>query len=320
MKQFLLKVNKVRDKMKSGEYERYKEESLKKAIKVKSKIRQAMGNYLRKQGFTEISPVIISPETDPLYHATGKAGFEYYNGKYQLTRSMILHKQISLLSLDKIFVFSPNVRLEPIELADTGKHLVEFSQLDLEVKGASREDVLDLGEGLLVDVLSKIKKECKEELEYFDRDLKMPDTPFERIKYHHAYNKYGRIFEEVLSQDREKPFWLIDIPSEDREFYDKEDPSRPGILRDMDLIYPEGFGEALSGGEREYEPENIKTRIEEQDLDPEDFAMYLEYANKGLPQSAGFGIGLERLTRYVCGLDDIKDTLLFPKMPGTVKL
>ncbi len=306
--------------MKTGDYERYSDESLKNAVRIKSKIRHAMGDYLRKQGFTEISPVIISPETDPLYHATGKADFDYYEGRYQLTRSMILHKQISLLSLEKIFVFSPNVRLEPIELADTGKHLVEFTQLDLEVLDASREDMLELGEGLLVHTLSEVKKDCKDELEYFGRDITIPETPFERIKYHHAYNKYGRIFEEVLSQENEEPFWLIDIPSEDREFYDREDPKRPGILRDMDLIYPEGFGEALSGGEREYVPEKIKKRIEEQELDLEDFGMYLEYAEKGLPQSAGFGIGLERLTRYVCGLDDIKDTLLFPKMPGTVKL
>ncbi len=306
--------------MKTGDYERYSDESLKNAVRIKSKIRHAMGDYLRKQGFTEISPVIISPETDPLYHATGKADFDYYEGRYQLTRSMILHKQISLLSLEKIFVFSPNVRLEPIELADTGKHLVEFTQLDLEVLDASREDMLELGEGLLVHTLSEVKKDCKDELEYFGRDITIPETPFERIKYHHAYNKYGRIFEEVLSQENEEPFWLIDIPSEDREFYDREDPKRPGILRDMDLIYPEGFGEALSGGERECVPEKIKKRIEEQELDLEDFGMYLEYAEKGLPQSAGFGIGLERLTRYVCGLDDIKDTLLFPKMPGTVKL
>ncbi|MFW6376325.1 MAG: amino acid--tRNA ligase-related protein, partial [Thermoplasmatota archaeon] len=167
--------------MKAGEYERYADESLAKAIRVKSKIRQSIGNFLRNKGFTEISPVIISPETDPLYHATGRADFEYYEGIYQLTRSMIFHKQISLLSMDKIFVFSPNVRLEPIELVDTGKHLVEFTQLDLEVKGASREDILELGEGLLVHVLSEVNEDCKDELEHFGRDIKIPDTPFERI-------------------------------------------------------------------------------------------------------------------------------------------
>ncbi|MFW6040636.1 MAG: asparagine synthetase A [Thermoplasmatota archaeon] len=301
-------------------YNRFFDERIKNAIKVKSEIRKAMGDYLREQGFVEISPIVISPETDPLFHATGSAGFEYYEGRYQLTRSMILHKQISLLAFDKVFAFSPNVRLEPIELADTGKHLVEFTQLDLEVAGASRKDILDLGEGLLVSVINYIKENCKNKLEFFDRELKTPKIPFERIKYHHAYNQYGRIFEEVLSQEKKDPFWLIDIPSENREFYDKEDPQRPGILNDMDLIYPEGFGEALSGGEREYEKDKIVKRIEEQGLNSEDFCKYLSFAESGLKPSAGFGIGLERMTRYVCGLEEIKDAILFPKIPGSISL
>ncbi len=306
--------------MKKGCYDRYSEERLKNAINVKSCIREAMGNYLRNNGFTEISPVIISPETDPLHHSTGKAGFEYYKGRYQLTKSMILHKQISLLALDKVFVFSPNVRLEPVELADTGKHLVEFTQLDLEVAGATRDDILTIVEELVTHVLNHVKDKCKEELDYFDRELNIPKPPFEKIKYHHAYNKYGRIFEEVLSHEKQQPFWIIDFPSDEREFYDREDPSRPGILMDMDLIYPEGFGEALSGGEREFDPKRIVGRMNEQELELEEFKLYLEFAEKGLPSSAGFGIGLERMTRFVCGLNDIKDTCLFPKMPGTIGL
>jgi len=130
--------------------ERCTGEKMKHVLEVKTEIKKALGNYLRNNGFKEISPVVISPETDPLYHATGKAEFEYYGKKFQLTKSMILHKQISILTHDKIFVFSPNIRLEPVELADTGKHLVEFTQLDLEVSGAERDDLLELGENLLV--------------------------------------------------------------------------------------------------------------------------------------------------------------------------
>lgn len=313
----------TRDEGKAGKEERYKrysDKDVKKAVKVKSRLRKILGDILREKGFVEISPVVISPETDPLYHATGTAEFEYYEGKYQLTRSMILHKQIAMLSFDKIFTFSPNVRLEPVELIDTGKHLVEFTQLDLEIAGYSREDLIELGEELLLQTVSRIKKVCEKELDHFERDLNVPQKSLERVRYHHAYSEYGRIFEEVLSQEKEEPFWLIDIPSDDREFYDREDPSRPGILRDMDLIYPEGYGEALSGGEREHEKERIEKRLEEQGLDPKNFQRYLGFAEKGLPPSAGFGLGLERLTRFVCGLDEVKDTVLFPKVPGKISL
>jgi len=88
-------------------------------------------------------------------------------------------------------------------------------------------------------------------------------------------------------------------------------------LRDMDLIYPEGFGEALSGGEREYEHQRIRKRIEQFGMKPEVLNWLLEFAKLGIPKSTGFGIGVERLTRFCCGLKRIEDVSLFPKVPGS---
>lgn len=84
----------------------------------------------------------------------------------------------------------------------------------------------------------------------------------------------------------------------------------------MDLIYPEGYGEALSGGEREYKFDKIKNRIINKGQSLTQFEGYLKLAKNNLPQSAGFGIGIERLTRFICGLDNIEETSLFPKIPG----
>lgn len=102
----------------------------------------------------------------------------------------------------------------------------------------------------------------------------------------------------------------------DREFYDRESDKKPGVLVDMDLIWPEGFGEALSGGEREYEYDKIVTRIKKQGLKVEDFIVYLQLVRQGLCKSAGFGTGIERFTRYVCGAKRIEEVSLFPKIPG----
>ncbi len=302
------------------QYQRASSETVKHALKVQSEVLHATGGFLREQGFIEILPVIMSPVTDPLRHATGKAEVEHYQHRYQLTRSMIFHKQMALLAHDKIFAFSPNIRLEPIELADTGRHLVEFTQLDLEVKGATRTEVMDLGEGLLVSALSRAKECCGEELEFFKRDLVIPDRPFKAMTYREVYDRYGGEFEAIVSQLHEEPVWIVDMALEAREFYDREDPQRPGILVDMDLLYPEGFAEALSGGEREHTYDRALTRIEAMGLDPEDFRLYLEFAKRGLPASAGFGIGIERLTRFICGLKRIEDAALFPKIPGRLSL
>lgn len=302
------------------QYRQVRSEMVRRAIMIQSEVLRASSDFLRQKGFVQILPVIVSPVTDPLRHATGRAEVEYYEHTYQLTKSMIFHKQISLLSHDRIFAFSPNVRLEAMERADTGRHLFEFSQLDLEVKEAKREEVMNLAEDLLVYTLTQVKQNCADTLEFFNRDLIIPHKPFKRIAYQEAYDQYVGDFEVIISQQHTEPVWIVDMGIEAREFYDREYPDRPGYLVDMDLLYPEGFGEALSGGEREHSYESIIRRIEGMDAKPEDFQLYLEFARRGLPASAGFGIGLERLTRFISGLKRIQDAALFPKVPGRLSL
>ncbi len=287
-------------------------------LKIQSEIRKIFGEELRKKDFIEISPVILSPITDPLNHPTAPANINCYGKNYNITQSMIFHKQLALRNLEKIFVFSPNVRIEPADRKDTGRHLFEFTQLDLEVKDAKREDVMRLCEELLTATIESIKKNYSKELKMLGRDLITPKMPFKQIKYEDAYKRYGKDFETMISKKHKEPVWIVDIPLKDREFYDKEDPENPGYLRDMDLIYPEGYGEALSGGEREYEYERIKERIGKKGQKFSQFKEYLDLAKDDLPASAGFGIGIERLTRFICGLKSIEEATLFPKIPGKI--
>ena len=297
-------------------YNRLFSSELTNVIKIKSNVRAAMANFLRDEGFVEISPVILSPITDPLRHETLNGTITYYGHSYALTKSMILHKQMALLSFEKIFSFSPNVRLETVEKKETGKHLFEFTQLDLEMRYASREEVMELAERLLIHVLREVKKACREELSEFGREVRVPSRPFERIQFGEAYERYGNEFEAALSNVAEEPFWIVDFPIWKREFYDKEFEHRPGILKDMDMIYPEGYGEGLSGGEREYEYSKVKERIEASGLDTSLYLPYLEIVKRGIYPSAGFGIGLERLVRFICRLEDVGKAALFPKIPG----
>jgi len=315
------KIGKGKEAILAKKYhERFSNPAIKEMLVVKTQVRNAMANYLFNKGFLEISAVMVSPETDPLCHDVFSTDFEYYGETYTITKSMILHKLMAVIGVDKFFCFSPNIRLEVIETAHSGRHLFEFTQLDLEIKNASRDDLLKLGEEIFTHVFTEVKKNCKKQLEFFERDLKIPETPFKRIVFTEAMDKHGEDFEVILSEEMEDPFWLIDIPDWKREFYDKEDPKRPGILLDMDIIYPEGFGEGLSGGMRENEYEKIKERIIRQNLDLDDYKLYLELAKLGLPPSGGFGIGIERITRYICGIKHVKDATLFPKIPGELSL
>ncbi len=289
-------------------------------LKVESEVIGAAREFLGREGFVELLPVIVAPITDPLHHNTDRAVIQAYGGHWHLTRSMIFHKQAAVAVCEKIFSFSPNIRVEPPDWRETGRHLWEFVQLDLEVRGGTRDELMDLGERLFVYVLSRVREQCRRELESLGRELAVPSRPFPAITYREARAEGGEDFETALSRKMKTPFWIIDFPIEAREFYDREDPKRPGILLDMDLVYPEGYGEALSGGEREYLPERIRKRIELQGLDPAQYQNLLSLSEEGLPPSAGFGIGIERLVRYICGLAHVSEARLFPRVPGELAL
>ena len=296
------------------------EKKLEIALKINTTVRAEMGAFLRDRGFVEIPPVIFSTVTDPLNHPVYDPSFEYEGTRYALTKSMIFHKQIIVQKIPKIFTFSPNVRLEMPEKAKTGRHLLEFTQLDLEVKGATREELMQLGEELFIHTVSKVMEKHSEELAMLGRKLHVPAKPFKAYKYTDAEARYGPEFESILSEKSTDPFWIIDIPLKQREFYDREKDDEPGILRDMDLIYPEGYCEALSGGEREYDLERIKERILKKGQTFEQFKWFLEFAKGGLELSCGFGIGIERLVRYICGFQRIEEVHPFPKVPGKVSV
>ncbi len=285
-------------------------------LKVQAEMLKAITDFMYLKKVTQLMPVIISPVTDPLCHDVFDAKIKYYDQDLQLTKSMLLHKQISLMSegRDKIYCISPNIRLEKKSYNHTGKHLIEFSQVDFEFKERRKEDVMQFMEELIVYVIEKVKEECGEELSYLSSQVKVPKTPFEVFSSKDLKREHGDDFETILSKKMKEPFWIIDYK---REFYDREDPVKPGTFLNYDLVYPYGFGEALSGGEREFEYERIAKRMEESGVDTKQYEHYLELAKrKILPRTAGAGFGVERLLRYICGVKHIGEVTLFPKVPG----
>ena len=286
------------------------------ALRINGTVRSYFSEFLRNMGYLEIPPVIYSTATDPLNHPVFDTSFEYYGQKYSITKSMIFHKQIAVQYLGKIFTFSPNVRLETSDKASTGRHLSEFTQIDIECLNATRDDMISLAENMISGVIAEVKNKNSQDLTDLKRILNQPEKPFVKIRYEDALSQHGKHFEDVLSAKMSDPFWIIDIPVNEREFYDREDPENEGYLMDMDLIYPEGFGEAISGGEREFEIEKILQRVALKGQSPDQFKWFIEAASGGLLPSAGFGIGIERLVRYLCGFPKIEMVTPFPKVPG----
>ena len=300
-------------------------------LRIQNEILSALHDFLRNEGFIEILAPIIGPVTDPGIRGAKQVSIDYYGAQFKVMSSMILYKQMAVASLGKIFALSPNIRLEPIESISTRMHLAEFRQVDVEQAHASYMDIMGVAERLLTYVCRRINEKCKEELEFLNRELKIPKPSFKKLSYQEALEilrkekfnvKYGKEIpwdaEKALSKISDEPFFVTDYSLMARGFYDREDPERPGVLRDFDMLYPEGYGEAISGGEREYTYEGVLRRMRIKGENISEYSWYLEMLKDGIPPSAGFGIGVERLTRWICGLENIWDAVPFPKVPGVI--
>lgn len=289
-------------------------------LRIQTTVLREMVNFMVDRGFIQLLPVITSKVTDPLGPDPGSSvvaipKIRYYDEELVLTQSMIFHKQLAVArGLERIFIMSPNVRLEDRRRRDSGKHLFEFTQMDFEIAGAGMRDVFSLVEDLIIHIIRTVKSENEEELEVLGRDIRIPQRPFPVYTTHELEERYGEDWELRASADHRDPFWAVCFK---REFYDREDPERPGHFRNYDLIYPDGFGEALSGGEREWRYEKIAERIRRDGLDERLFSSYLEMARQGiLIPSAGAGIGVERLIRFLTGRRHVGDVQLFRRVPG----
>lgn len=300
-------------------------------LKIQDEILSAIRDFLRNNEFIEILAPIIGPVTDPGIRGAKQVSVDYYGASFKIMSSMILYKQMAISSLEKIFAVSPNIRLESTTSVATGRHLAEFRQVDLEQANATYYDIMSVAEELIQYVCKRVAEDCAEQMTVFETKLRIPKTPFQKLTYKEALTmlaakglevEYGKEIpwkqEETLSTMFEEPFFVIDYPIAARGFYDREDPERPGILRDFDLLYPEGFGEAVSGGEREHTFEGVVRRMRLTGEDAEAYKWYLDMLKDGVPLSAGFGIGVERLTRWICGLNSVWDAVPFPKVPGIV--
>jgi len=300
-------------------------------LKIQGAILRAASGFLTNEGFIQILAPILGPATDPGIRGAGHGFVDFYGKRLKLTSSMLLHKQMAMTPLGKIFAFSPCIRFEKEDSIYTGRHLVEFYQLDLEARGYDCEKIMDLGERMIVYVMKKVKKQCKEELAFLGRKLKIPKIPFKKLTHKEAVELARKLgfdlrddqeipweAEKALSEHIGEFFWIVGYPTGSRGFYDKIDPQDPKKLRAFDLFYPEGYGEAISGSERETDLEIVKRKMKDAGVDFDGFEWYFEMLEHGIPDSAGFGLGIERFTRFLCGLDFVWEAAPFPKVAGIV--
>jgi asparaginyl-tRNA synthetase len=283
----------------------------KEIITAQNDILEITRRFFQERGFLEIQSPIISTVTDPGLRGAGIASIEYCGRSMKLTSSMIFHKQLAASAFGKIFSLSPNVRLEQEKKRETKKHLAEFRQIEIEAAFFRYRDIMSLVEEFFCELLRSLRKDEN-------------NTPqFKEYAYSDIVSRYELVYGEEIPHEMEERIaeeefvWITSYPYGSRGFYDKTDETDPALLRDFDLLYSHGFGEACSGGEREYEYGKVKRKMEDLGMDPSEFKDYLDILAAGkIRPTAGMGIGLERLTRFICGLDSVEEATLFPRVPG----
>jgi asparaginyl-tRNA synthetase len=283
---------------------------------------KSLTNTFVNKGFQWLLPVALSQSTDPLWPDPGasiekRIEVDIYGKPVRTTASMIIHKLVaSSTAYPKLFILSPNIRIEKAERAKTGKHIYEFTQLDFEARDATSKDVFALVEEALCTLVKDLKRDLKPELTTLCRcdTLKTLKAPFKIYDRVELEAKYGADWEAGISQEITEPVWVTNIP---REFYDFED-FKTGKWDNYDLFLPQ-FGEVLSGAKREYEYSKISTKIERDQVKKENYTLVLTMAKEGrLKPTAGGGIGMERLVGWIAGVKHIAECQPFPRVPGTV--
>ena len=308
--------------------------------KIRSSVLKFARNWLITNDWIEITaPVIVKGAVEG-----GSTLFKvkYFNNDYAyLSQSAQLYLEAMVFSLGPVWSLTPSFRAEN---SRTVRHLSEFTHLEAEAPWVELEDILKVQEQLISNIVEHVITERQEDFTTLKRDisaLKNIRPPFERISYEKAIDslrsqdftivdengKSRRIelgddlnidSERELTKNISKPIFVVGYPITVKPFYVKEDPQNKGYGLAADMLAPDGFGEITSGGIREDDSFSITKRMEQEGLDINSYQWYLDLRRYGSVPHGGFGLGIERLIRWITRIDDIKDTILFPRTMSRV--
>lgn len=286
---------------------------------------RAFRDYLTGEGFTEIhTPKIVCAGAEG-----GSSIFrlDYFGKKAYLAQSPQFYKQTMAGVFERVFEIGPVFRAEKHA---TPRHLNEYTGLDFEMGYIdSFYDVIEMEAGYLRHAMELLAEEYAGELELLGAELpaadRIPCLRFDDAKRLAAERyggrsrdpydlepeeeaRIGRYAKEELGSDL---VFVTHYPSKKRPFYAMDDPDAPRYTLSFDLLF-RGM-EVTTGGQRVHGYAEQLAKLEARGMDPADFESYLMIHKYGMPPHGGLGIGLERLTMQLCGLDNIRHASLFPR-------
>jgi asparaginyl-tRNA synthetase len=295
-------------------------------LRVRHEIINAVRDYFNSNGFILADTPIFTPAacegTTTLFPA------QYFDDQTAyLTQSGQLYNEANAMALGRVYCFGPTFRAEK---SKTRRHLTEFWMVEPEMAYASLEDVMKLAEGLVVSVVARVLDTRRRELTILERDmtkLESVQSPFPRVSYDDAVKTlqgkglpiewggdFGGPDETALSEAYDRPLMVHRYPAAIKAFYMKPDPERAELALGVDVLAPEGYGEIIGGGERLADLDLLLQRIKDHNLPQEAFEWYVDLRRYGTVPHGGFGMGIERVVAWICGLEHVRETIPYPRM------
>jgi len=294
-------------------------------FKIRHHVLASLRKTLSEKKFIEITtPKIIGSASEG---GANLFSLDYFGKQAYLAQSPQLYKEQMTIGLERVFEIASFYRAEK---SHTGRHLSEFTSVDIEAAFMNYTDVMNVLEDLVVDTFKYVSENCKKELEIIGNKTITSDHPFEKITYSQALDelkekdvklKFGDDLLDshlrILGENHPSFYFLTDWPIKLKPFYIAEKQDNVELSESFDLQC--GYLELSSGGSRLHNPEKIKARLKEQNLDPSKFSEHLQAFDWGMPPHAGWGLGLERLLTIILDIDNVREVILYPRDPERLK-
>jgi len=295
-------------------------------LRVRHEVINAVRDYFNNRGFILADTPIFTPSA--CEGTTTLFPVQYFEDTTAyLTQSGQLYNEANAMALGRVYCFGPTFRAEK---SKTRRHLTEFWMVEPEMAYANLDDVIELAEGLVVDVVARVLDKRRHELKVLERDtskLENVKGPFPRVSYDDAVQMlkdkglpfewggdFGSPDETAISEAFDRPVAVHGYPSAIKAFYMKPHPERPEVSLSVDFLAPEGYGEIIGGGQRLEDLDLLLKRIDDHKLPREAFEWYLDLRRYGSVPHAGFGMGIERVVSWICGLEHLREAIPYARM------
>ena len=292
-------------------------------LRVRGEIIRAARNFFDERGFVLTDPPILTPAA--CEGTTTLFPVDYFDEQAFLTQSGQLYIEATAMALGKVYSFGPTFRAEK---SKTRRHLTEFWMVEPEVAFAELDDIMELAENFISHIVQTVLANRRDDLKLLARDVTKLENikpPFPRVTYDEAVKMLqeghskglvetkfewggdlGSPDETYLSSQFDKPVMVHRYPAKVKAFYMEPDPQRPELALCVDVLAPEGYGEIIGGSQRIGDYNLLLKRIREHGLPEAAFKWYLDLRKYGGVPHSGFGMGIERVVTWLCGLEHLR--------------